>query len=128
MREFAELPLAKADIAPLEARLSEGMPAAWKDFALCFYACLLGLGLSPDNAADFALSMVESMAKEFGGTTIYVPLGLSILYKQRDNKINTEFTGNNHRQLAQKFKITEMRIRQILNSRLSGPNGRKTGS
>lgn len=56
-----------------------------------------------------------SLTKKFGGTSIYIAKAEEILQrKNRDAKIMEEFNGYNYSQLAMKFGLTEMWIRNIV--------------
>ncbi len=55
------------------------------------------------------------LSKTFGGTSIYIAKAEEILHrKTRDEQIRNEFNGNNYSQLAQKYGLTEVWIRNIV--------------
>lgn len=56
---------------------------------------------------------VTHAAQEIGGRQLYISRGVSDL-SERDRAICGEFNGRNHVQLAKKYDLTEMRVRQIL--------------
>ena len=49
-----------------------------------------------------------------GGLGYYFPQLDGILRKKRDECIRREFNGNNHRELAKKFDLTERWVREIV--------------
>ena len=53
------------------------------------------------------------LAQAVGGLTIYVPLADSLLRPVRDARIKAEFNGCNHTALAEKYGVTERRVRQL---------------
>lgn len=53
------------------------------------------------------------LARVAGGTTIYIPLADSLLRPVRDARIKAEFNGCNHIALAEKYNVTERRVRQL---------------
>lgn len=65
-------------------------------------------------AIEVAEEVCDELAFEWGGDQIYIPRGLLARIPERNQQINAEFNGKNHRELAQKYGVTEMRIRQIL--------------
>ena len=54
------------------------------------------------------------LADKYQGTSIYLPKLDAALRKIRDEKIKQEFSGSNHRELARKYGLTEIWVRQIL--------------
>ncbi len=55
------------------------------------------------------------LASSLGGTGVYVPKVDSVMAKVRDSLIMEQFNGHNYRDLALKFGLTEVWIRQIVN-------------
>lgn len=54
------------------------------------------------------------LADKYQGTAIYLPKLDAALRKVRDEKIKAEFNGSNHRELARKYGLTEVWVRQII--------------
>ena len=54
------------------------------------------------------------LARALGGTYCYLPKLDKLLQEIRDRRIKQEFTGFNHKKLALKYGLSEIRIRQIL--------------
>jgi len=65
-------------------------------------------------AAEMALSVAEHVRKNIGGVNVYIPRGHVYEATQREQQIYAEFKGDNYHQLARKWQLTEMRIRQII--------------
>lgn len=55
----------------------------------------------------------KKLVETFGGSSIYVYKRDSFLRTLRDKKIKEEFKGN-YKELAQKYNLTEMAIRNIV--------------
>ena len=55
----------------------------------------------------------KKLVEVYGGSSIYVYKRDSFLRTLRDKKIKEEFKGN-YRELAQKYNLTEMAIRNII--------------
>ncbi|GAB6170767.1 hypothetical protein JCM15765_02450 [Paradesulfitobacterium aromaticivorans] len=54
------------------------------------------------------------IADKFQGTAVYLPKLDAAIRKVRDERIKKEFTGSNHKELARKYGLTEIWVRQIL--------------
>ncbi len=61
---------------------------------------------------DELLKLAELQSRE-----VYVPSIKEIEKKNRNKRIRQDFTGDNHSELAQSYKLTETRIREILKKR-----------
>lgn len=58
------------------------------------------------------------LTREFGGTTIYIAKAEEIIRRnERDEKIREEFDGSNYAQLAVKYGLTEVWIRNIVSEK-----------
>lgn len=121
--------LTSAEAAVLDAWLPEGMTEDMCDVALCLFEALaLADGRSgqrrPDAAwlatlqdfACLAVLQLRHLAHEKGGRAIYLAKGVAMQLSARDRQLCAEFRGDNYRQLAAKFGLTEMRVRQILDT------------
>lgn len=56
------------------------------------------------------------LIKVYGGSSLYIPNENSILKPLRNRLIKEYFNGNNYKQLAKEFKISEMQVRNIINN------------
>lgn len=56
------------------------------------------------------------LIKVYGGSSLYIPNENSILKPLRNRLIKENFNGNNYKQLAKEFKISEMQVRNIINN------------
>lgn len=56
------------------------------------------------------------LIKVYGGSSLYIPNENSILKPIRNRLIKEYFNGNNYKQLAKEFKISEMQVRNIINN------------
>ena len=59
------------------------------------------------------------LADYLGGLYFYYPQLDSLLRAKRDERIQKEFTGANHRDLARKYNLTESWIRTIVQRKLA---------
>ncbi len=67
-----------------------------------------------DLAETVGLEATLALGREFGGMSLYFPKIESALRGWRDVNIRREFTGANIPQLAKKYSLTSVRVRQIL--------------
>jgi Mor family transcriptional regulator len=74
----------------------------------------LRLKFDHQTAAEAALSIAEAARKELGGGHLYLPKGQEWELSRRDREIYGKFRGDNYTQLAREYRLTEMRIRQII--------------
>ncbi|NLM47472.1 MAG: DNA-binding protein [Epulopiscium sp.] len=54
------------------------------------------------------------LAKELGGTTIYIPKTQYLLKEVMEVQLKKEFDGGNYKELAQKYNVCEKTIRNWL--------------
>jgi hypothetical protein len=57
------------------------------------------------------------LSQTLGGLSFYFPQIDTLLRKKRDQQIRREFTGANHRDLAKKYSLSEVWIREIVDAR-----------
>ena len=68
-------------------------------------------------AETLSIEVALKMSKCFGGMRLYIPKIEGLLRSDRDEQIRKEFNGTNHRPLARKYKLSETRIRFIVEKR-----------
>ena len=56
------------------------------------------------------------LIKQYGGSSLYIPNENSVLKPIRNRLIIEYFNGNNYKQLAKEFKISEMQVRNIIHN------------
>jgi Mor family transcriptional regulator len=106
-----------ARLAPLTARLPEGLNPTLQEVAEQLYLYLVeeaGLRRNPAEIADIALGQVDRLARVVGGSGFYMPKGIAVALCARDKEIAAKFKGNNTRELAREYGVSEMRITQII--------------
>jgi hypothetical protein len=67
-----------------------------------------------DLVRTVGMEAALTLGEEFGGMSLYLPKIESALRNWRDVNIRSEFTGANIPQLAKKYSLTSVRVRQIL--------------
>lgn len=114
----------------METRLPVGLAEGMRDLALCLYEALVlgdvraGTPAPADAWAKqlelWALQVIaqlQHLSQEMGGRGgFYIAKGLSVQLSARDRDICAKFRGNNYRELAHESGLTEMRVRQIVDT------------
>lgn len=121
--------LTAAEAAVLDAVLPPGLTEDMRDVALCLYeAAALDDARcgqarpTPDWLAALralartSLLQLQHLAREKGGRAIYLAKGVAMALSARDREMCGKFLGNNYRQLATEYDLTEMRVRQIVDA------------
>lgn len=67
--------------------------------------------------AEIALGQIDRVKTHCGGSSVYLPKGDWHQFAPRDQEIYAKFRGHNLSQLAREYKLSEMRIRQIVDAR-----------
>ena len=60
------------------------------------------------------LSTAKKLVEAFGGDTFYFPKVESVVRMARNRRVYKEFTGFNHRLLADKYNLTTRYVRDII--------------
>ena len=111
------------ELAPLHALLDPAYPdnlrtiAEWMFLQLVEDADLLGIpGCTQrqHHCALVALRQAERLSTEEGGNALYLNKGISYRATLRDREMYARFSGHNYDELARAYRITTMRVRQIL--------------
>ena len=119
-----------AELAVLEAQLPDGLADGMRELALCLFEALVLASAQAGTAqpsgawaqqlqvlAQLVLVQLQHLSAELGGRgNIYIAKGLSVHLSARDRDMCARFKGNNYRQLAREFNLTEMRVRQIVDA------------
>lgn len=119
--------LTAAEANVLDALLPDALTDEMRDVALCLYeALVLQTGragqVQPDagwlvvlqRLAAQAVMQLQHLAREKGGRAIYLAKGVAVFLSARDRELCAAFRGNNYRELADRYGLTEMRVRQII--------------
>lgn len=105
-------------LALVTAGFSKKPPDMWKDISELTFVSLrfnpAFEAVSDQLLADASIGLVYQLASSFGGQNFYMPSGWSWSKVEKYPMIVKEFRGNNIRALAIKYRVTESRIRQIV--------------
>lgn len=122
--------ISPAEMAILEQRLPIGLADGMRDLALCLYEALVLADVRAGTPAPAdawmvqlqlwstqVLAQLQHLAQEMGGRGgIYIAKGLIAQLSARDREMCAKFRGNNYRELAHEYGLTEMRVRQIVDT------------
>ncbi len=73
-----------------------------------------GQQLTEQNVTTIARQLTVCMARQFGGMQFYMPKIAHLEAHMRDMEIYEAFTGNNIRELARKYDLSEVSIYNII--------------
>lgn len=121
--------MSEQEAAVLEARLPEGLTPDMRDVALCLFEAPVLLDAragqrQPSGAwlaqlqawATLVCAQLQHLANEKGGRALYLAKGIAVHLSARDAEMCAKFRGNNYRELADEYGLTEMRVRQIVDA------------
>ena len=121
--------MSPAEVAVLEGALPPGLTPTMREMALCLFEALVinderagsrqpeGVWLAQLHAwAQQCCMQLQHVAQQMGGQPAYLAKGVAMYLSARDRQMCAEFRGNNYRQLAAKYGLTEMRVRQIVDA------------
>lgn len=97
--------------------LDDAYPEVLADIARTIHARLMDdprVKLAHPIAAEVAMAVAEHVRKNIGGVATYIPRGINYELTLRDREVWAEFKGDNYAELARKYDLTEMRVRQIV--------------
>lgn len=100
---------------PDPMRFPPGYPELLEHIGQIVYRDLVERGVHPKIAENLALEVGDSICAAVGGTQIYIPRAIAYRLSQRDAAIYNEFRGDNYAQLARKYDLSEVQIRNIVN-------------
>jgi hypothetical protein len=124
----APVPISPAEMAVFDGMLPPKLTPDMQDLARCLFEALVLLderhgSPAPDAAwrqqlgqmARTALAQLQHLADQMGGSPYYLAKGVAVHLSARDLRMCAEFRGD-YKVLAKKYKLTDMRVRQIVNA------------
>jgi Mor family transcriptional regulator len=110
--------LTQNDMKPLERQLDPAFPDRLREMAEHLYAQLITepvtAKLPRDELAAVALRQTITVSSEMGGGTFYMHKGLSFHLSLRNRQMCAEFKGHNLPELAKRYDLTEVQVRNII--------------
>ena len=71
-------------------------------------------GLNQEKADELALSVVDQLAAAWSGQLLYFGKNTHMRLRQRDLDMYRDFDGHNHAELADKYKLSVVRVYAII--------------
>jgi Mor family transcriptional regulator len=107
------------DLAPLEALFPEKLHQTLRDMAIECYLFILEdfdlvdkLGRS--QSAELVMGQIERLAMKLGGAQFYLPKDIKLQMSKRNRAIVAEYNGRNMPEVTKKYRLSDMRIRQLV--------------
>ena len=97
----------------------ERWPQALSEIHDQLQATALRLGLPADVAANLARQQCVDLATYAEGRSIYLPNGQRVRNELRDQEIYRRYNGRNMPELVKHYRLTEVRIYQIIDEQRS---------
>ena len=108
--------------------LDPDYPPVLADIAHAIYEWARSLGRAHPEAATLAFDVVERVRLHVGGTALYIGKGVSYEASQQARAIWQNFSGRNYAELAERYSLTERRIRQIIDEQRAIDQARRQGA
>lgn len=119
--------LSAREAAQLEAMLPQPATQDLRDVALALLDGLLTEGVPQDAAVRYAAACTRHLSAQLGGQQVYIPRCLLAQLSERNARIFSAFQGNNYRELARRFHLTEQRVRRIVATEQAADMQRRQG-
>ncbi len=121
-----------ADVKLLEDLLPPALNETLREITLSIYLELLDdaqivEALGKERIAEMALMLTDRVSRDVGGSTFYMPKGISFRMAPRDVVIGSRYNGRNRRELAQEYGLCDMRIDQIYKRWLASERAKRQG-
>ena len=90
-------------------------PEVLSDLATNVSELMVKRGVDESEASELGVQIAESIRRDWGGMSIYIPKGAKFDIEKRDQEIFSEWDGKNTLELCRKYKISIVRLYQIIN-------------
>lgn len=70
--------------------------------------------IDPNLSPGIAQNVLNDIAKKFGGSVIYIKNRRQERNKEKHRRILADFNGSNHRDICQKYRISELWLKKLL--------------
>lgn len=92
---------------------AQAYPEMLADLSDKLAALLAERGIDAERAAEVAFEAVETIRKDYGGQSYYIPMGEYFELAQRDMEIFQKFNRDNVVELAREYKVSVVHIYRI---------------
>ncbi|MBQ7783573.1 MAG: DNA-binding protein [Oscillospiraceae bacterium] len=66
------------------------------------------------------IEIYKNFIRNFGGSNVYAVLPETLTIEVRNRHIRKEFNGYNYKELARKYRISEISVRRVINEKTKG--------
>jgi Mor family transcriptional regulator len=70
--------------------------------------------VDPELSMGIGQSVINDVARKFGGTVVYIKNRSKERTDEKRRKILADFNGSNHRDICQKYRISELWLKKLL--------------
>lgn len=70
--------------------------------------------VDPELSMVIGQSVINDVARKFGGTVVYIKNRRQERTDEKHRKIMADFDGTNHREICQKYKISSIWLKKLL--------------
>lgn len=98
----------------MNAKAEIEYPELLADLARIVSEVLRKNGRSNDDSDRIALEAAEAVRRDWGGGLMYIPKGVQFTLAQRDLEIWNDFRGDNVRELAHKYHLSDKQIYSVI--------------
>jgi Mor family transcriptional regulator len=121
------------DLAPLHALVDDAYPERLREIAEYLFLHLaedteLVAAVGHSRLAALALGQTDRLSSELGGGNFYMHKGVHFRLSKRDRQIWDDFNGHNIPELVKKYKLTDVRIGQIIDTARRADLARRQGA
>lgn len=107
------------DLAPLEILFPAKLHQTLRDMAIeCYLFILEDLDLveklGRSQSAELVMGQIERLGMKLGGAMFYLPKDIKLQLSKRNRAISAEYNGRNMPEVTKKYRLSDMRIRQIV--------------
>jgi Mor family transcriptional regulator len=88
-------------------------PELFEDLIAKLAPVLKKCGVSADKIPKIALAVADLIRSEWGGSTLYFPIGVSVNADELARRVYADWNGRNTRELAIELRVSGRRIHQL---------------
>lgn len=70
--------------------------------------------VDPELSMVIGQSVINDVAKKFGGSVVYIKNRRKERNEEKHKRILADFNGSNHRDICQKYRISELWLKKLL--------------
>jgi Mor family transcriptional regulator len=71
-------------------------------------------GVNPELSPSISLSVINDVARKFGGSVVYIKNRSKERTEEKHRRILADFNGSNHNEICQKYRISSLWLKKLL--------------